>query len=103
MSWRTTLTVLTVLTALTLVARFSTPELILIVRVPAAPLSGEGYFDAQHEKERMDRLGATEWREPPIRPKNMQRRTFKRLVDERKVRGRSHPAAAFRGAVEHAR
>ena len=30
----------------------------------------------------MDRLGATEWREPPIRPKNMQRRTFKRLVDE---------------------
>ena len=30
----------------------------------------------------MDRLGATEWREPPIRPKNMQRRTFKRLEDE---------------------
>ena len=30
----------------------------------------------------MNRLGATEWREPPIRPKNMQRRTFKRLEDE---------------------
>ena len=30
----------------------------------------------------MDRLGATEWHEPPIRPKNMQRRTFKRLVNE---------------------
>jgi hypothetical protein len=30
----------------------------------------------------MDRLGATEWGEPPIRPKNMQRRTFARLVDE---------------------
>jgi hypothetical protein len=29
----------------------------------------------------VDRLGA-QWREPPIRPKNMQRRTFKRLVDE---------------------
>jgi hypothetical protein len=31
-------TVLTVLTALTLMARFSTAELILIVRVPARPL-----------------------------------------------------------------
>jgi hypothetical protein len=30
----------------------------------------------------MDRLGATEWGEPPIRPKNMQRRTFRRLKDE---------------------
>ena len=30
----------------------------------------------------MDRLGAFEWGEPPIRPKNMQRRTFKRLTDE---------------------
>jgi hypothetical protein len=29
----------------------------------------------------MDRLGAT-WGEPPIRPKYMQRRTFKRLEDE---------------------
>ena len=29
----------------------------------------------------MDRLGA-QWREPPIRPKNMQRRTFRRLTDE---------------------
>ena len=29
----------------------------------------------------MDRLGA-QWGEPPIRPKNMQRRTFKRLTDE---------------------
>jgi hypothetical protein len=34
MSWQT---VLTVLTALTVVARFSTLELILIVRVPARP------------------------------------------------------------------
>ena len=25
---------------------------------------------------------AREWGEPPIRPKNMQRRTFKRLADE---------------------
>jgi hypothetical protein len=30
----------------------------------------------------MDRLGATEWREPPIRPKYMQRRTFSKLRDE---------------------
>jgi hypothetical protein len=30
----------------------------------------------------MDRLGATAWGEPPIRPKYMQRRTFKRLEDE---------------------
>jgi hypothetical protein len=30
----------------------------------------------------MDRLGATAGHQPPIRPKNMQRRTFKRLVDE---------------------
>ena len=30
----------------------------------------------------MDRLGATAWAEPPLRPKNMQRRTFKRLEDE---------------------
>jgi len=36
----------------------------------------------ERAKRLMDRLGATEWREPPIRPKNMQRRTFKRLVDE---------------------
>jgi len=37
--------------------------------------------DWERAKRLMDRLGA-EWREPPIRPKNMQRRTFKRLVDE---------------------
>ena len=30
----------------------------------------------------MNRLGAFEWGEPPIRPKNMQRRRFKRLADE---------------------
>ena len=30
----------------------------------------------------MDRLGATDWRQPPTRPKGMQRRTFKRLSDE---------------------
>jgi hypothetical protein len=30
----------------------------------------------------MDRLGATAWGEPPIRPKYMQRRRFKRLEDE---------------------
>ena len=30
----------------------------------------------------MDRLGATKWREPPIRPKYMQRRTFRRLKGE---------------------
>jgi hypothetical protein len=35
----------------------------------------------ERAKRLMDRLGAT-WHEPPIRPKNMQRRTFKRLVDE---------------------
>jgi hypothetical protein len=36
----------------------------------------------ERAKKLMDRLGATEWSEPPIRPKNMQRRTFKRLTDE---------------------
>ena len=36
----------------------------------------------ERAKKLMDRLGATEWREPPIRPKNMQRRTFARLADE---------------------
>ena len=36
----------------------------------------------ERAKKLMDRLGATEWRQPPIRPKNMQRRTFKRLEDE---------------------
>jgi hypothetical protein len=36
----------------------------------------------ERAKRLMDRLGATEWREPPIRPKNMRRRTFKRLEDE---------------------
>ena len=30
----------------------------------------------------MDRLGATVWREPPVRPKYMQRRTFRWLTDE---------------------
>src|SRR6266511_423961 len=36
----------------------------------------------EHAKKLMNRLGAFEWGEPPIRPKNMQQRTFKRLVDE---------------------
>jgi hypothetical protein len=36
----------------------------------------------ERAKKLMDRLGATEWGEPPLRPKNMQRRTFARLVDE---------------------
>ena len=36
----------------------------------------------EHAKKLMNRLGAFEWGEPPIRPKNMQRRTFKRLADE---------------------
>jgi hypothetical protein len=35
----------------------------------------------ERAKKLMDRLGAR-WGEPPIRPKYMQRRTFKRLVDE---------------------
>src|SRR6266536_3191703 len=35
----------------------------------------------ERAKKLMDRLGA-QWGEPPIRPKNMQQRTFKRLVDE---------------------
>jgi hypothetical protein len=35
----------------------------------------------ERAKKLMDRLGAR-WGEPPIRPKNMQQRTFKRLVDE---------------------
>ena len=36
----------------------------------------------ERAKKLMDRLGATEWRAPLIRPKNMQRRRFKRLEDE---------------------
>ena len=36
----------------------------------------------EHAKKLMNRLGAFEWGEPPIRPKNMQRRRFKRLTDE---------------------
>ena len=36
----------------------------------------------ERAKKLMDRLGATEWGEPPLRPKNMQRRMFKRLEDE---------------------
>ena len=36
----------------------------------------------ERAKKLMDRLGAIEWRAPPIRPKNMQRRRFKRLEDE---------------------
>ena len=36
----------------------------------------------EHARKLMNRLGAFEWGEPPIRPKNMQRRTFKRLEDE---------------------
>jgi hypothetical protein len=35
----------------------------------------------ERAKKLMDRLGA-QWREPPIRPKYMPRRTFKRLADE---------------------
>ena len=35
----------------------------------------------QHARKLMNRLGAR-WGEPPIRPKNMQRRRFKRLADE---------------------
>jgi hypothetical protein len=35
----------------------------------------------ERAKKLMNRLGATAW-EPPIRPKNMQRRTFAKLVDE---------------------
>jgi hypothetical protein len=36
----------------------------------------------ERAKKLMDRLGATKWHEPPLRPKNMQRRTFARLEDE---------------------
>jgi hypothetical protein len=36
----------------------------------------------ERAKKLMDRLGATAWAEPPIRPKNMQRRTFTRLEDK---------------------
>ena len=36
----------------------------------------------EHAKKLINRLGAFEWGEPPIRPKNMQRRRFKRLTDE---------------------
>jgi hypothetical protein len=36
----------------------------------------------EHARKLMNRLGAFEWGEPPIRPKNMQRRRFKRLADE---------------------
>jgi hypothetical protein len=98
MSWRTTLTVLTVLTALTLVARFSTPELILIVRVPARPPSARGYFDAQHasradfpshadgQRGRWDVLASIV--------------TGQTVGGAQKVRGRSHP---LRGGVEYAR
>jgi hypothetical protein len=35
----------------------------------------------ERAKRLMDRLGA-EWGEPPPRPKNMKRRTFKKLMDE---------------------
>src|SRR5262245_3784417 len=50
----------------------------------------------------MDRLG-TQWGEPPIRPKNMQRRTFERLADElfdaclRDASAILGPARALRG------
>ena len=37
---------------------------------------------SERAKKLMDRLGATEWREPPMRPKYMRRRTFERLSDE---------------------
>ena len=36
----------------------------------------------EHARKLMNRLGAFEWGEPPLRPKNMQRRTFARLEDE---------------------
>ena len=36
----------------------------------------------EHARKLMNRLGAFEWGEPPIRPKNMQRRRFKRLTNE---------------------
>ena len=50
MSWRTTLTVLT---ALTLVARVLNFRAYPDRPCSRAPLSGEGYFDAQHAKERL--------------------------------------------------
>ena len=57
----------------------------------------------EHAKKLMNRLGAFEWGEPPIRPKNMQRRTFERLADElfdaclRDASAILGPARALRG------
>ena len=56
----------------------------------------------ERAKKLMDRLGAR-WGEPPIRPKNMQRRTFERLADElfdaclRDASAILGPACALRG------
>jgi hypothetical protein len=92
--------VLTVLTALTLVARFSTPELILIVRVPARPPSAKGYFDAQHAKESLRATQTASEGAGMFWPVIVTGQTG---GGAQKVRGRSHPTAALRGGVEYAR
>ena len=102
MSWRTTLTVLTVLTALTLVARFSNSRAYPDRPCSRAPLSAEGYFDAQHAKER---LRATQTASEGAGMLWPVRALFRDIVTgqtgggAQKVRGRSHPTAAFRGGV----
>jgi hypothetical protein len=69
-----------------------------------APLSAEGYFDAQHAKER---LRATQTASEGAGMFWPVRALFRDIVTGptggQKVRGRSHPTAAFRGGVEHAR